>query len=77
MAKISARGATEVKRWAVRNSAGAPEVWVLTSDGRVLARTEGAGYGSYNIIARLGKVAAELRTERVESILAATGREER
>jgi hypothetical protein len=42
MAKISARGATEVARLRVTNGAGKfPRLFVMTSDGRILTRLTG------------------------------------
>jgi len=51
MAKISARGATEVARIKTKTQSGHLYLWVMTSDGRILRRcvTPGLqeGYGVY------------------------------
>lgn len=52
MAKIGARGATEVARIKTESPAGTSYLWVMCSDGRVLRRITGELGESYAVFRR-------------------------
>jgi|HubBroStandDraft_5_1064220.scaffolds.fasta_scaffold00014_3 hypothetical protein len=52
MAKISARGATEVGRVKARTTSGVEFLFVMTSDGRVLRRATGDLATGYILLSR-------------------------
>jgi hypothetical protein len=70
MAKISARGATEVARIRAATRSGTEWLYVLCSDGRVLTRLAAPGE-SYGIRARIGR--DQISRDRLASIVQADG----
>lgn len=69
MAKISARGATEVARVTGKSANGVRYIYVVCSDGRILRRATGDLGSGYKV---LGKVVESKRTRQyLEALVAA------